>query len=146
MVRHTTALNCLNIIRLNDFAWLVLYADSLSVEVSQDEIDSCQSLEETNFFLDEKVSTSALEGGVCLLLDLNDNITGLNSGIFVSLTVEYVFLSVRSTLIDLDLDDLLFLDDLLSIASLALIFLVDDLALAITVIARSGALRVHAGT
>lgn len=70
-----------------------------------------------------------------LLLNLNDYIAGLNIREFVSLTMEDVFLTIGSALIDLDLEDLLFLDNFLAYAILALVFLVDDLTLAIAIIA-----------
>jgi hypothetical protein len=66
---------------------------------------------------------------------LNDYITGLNIREFISLAMKDVFLSVGSTLVDLDLEDLLILDNLLAIAIFALVFLVDDLTLAVAVIA-----------
>jgi hypothetical protein len=66
---------------------------------------------------------------------LNDYITGLNIREFISLAMEDVFLSIGSTLVDLDLEDLLILDNLLAIAIFALVFLIDDLTLAVAVIA-----------
>jgi hypothetical protein len=66
---------------------------------------------------------------------LNDYITGLNIREFISLAMKDVFLSVGSTLVDLDLEDLLILDNLLAIAIFALVFLVDDLTLAVAFIA-----------
>ena len=49
--------------------------------------------------------------------------------------MEDVFLTIGSTLVDQDLKDLLILDDFLAIAFLALVFLVNDLALPLAIIA-----------
>ena len=143
MVGHTVTLNSLNIVGLNDFTWLVLDADLLAIQMGQHEVDTGQGLKQRDLLLDQEVSASALELSVGLLLDLDDDITGLDAWVFVSLTMEDVFLTVRCTLIDLDLNDFLLLNDLLAIASLALIFLIDDFTLALAFIAGLGALRVH---
>jgi len=75
---------------------------------------------------------------------LNDHIAGLNIREFISFAMEDVFLTIGCTLIDLDLEYLLILDDFLAIAFLALVFLVDDLTLTVAVIAWASALCVHA--
>ena len=66
---------------------------------------------------------------------MNDYITGLNVREFISLAMEDVFLTIGSTLVDQDLKDLLILDDFLAIAFLALVFLVNNLALPLAIIA-----------
>lgn len=79
-----------------------------------------------------------------LLLDLDDNIARLNAWVLISLTVKDVLFSVWRALVNGDIKDLLLLDDFLTLACLALVLLVDNLALALAVIARSRALSVHA--
>lgn len=79
-----------------------------------------------------------------LLLDLDDYITCLDIRVLVSLTMEHVLLTIGCTLVNLDLDDLLFFDNLFAIAGFALVLFVDDLTLTITLVAGASALRVHA--
>jgi hypothetical protein len=114
--------------------------------VSDSEIDTSQSLEESNLLFDQEIGAFPLEYLVGLLLHNNDDITGLGSWELVSLSVEGVGLPVRCTLVDLGIDDLLFLHDFLAIASLALILLVNDFTLSTTVITATSGLCVHAGS
>lgn len=144
MVGHAMTLNCLDFIRLDHLTGLVLYSDLAAIKVSQHEIDASKSLEKRDLLFNQKISSAALESIVGLLLDLNDDITGLDIREFISLAMEDVFLTVGSALIDLDLEYLLILDDFLAIAFLALVFLVDDLTLTVAVIAWASTLRVHA--
>lgn len=143
VVGHTMTFNCLDIIRLDDLTRLVLDTNLFAVQMCQDEIDSGQGFKKRDLLLNQEISTSALELSIGLFLDLDDNITGLDAWILISLPVEDVFLSVGCTLVNLDFNDLLLLNDLLAIASLALIFLADDLALSTAFVARLGLLRVH---
>ena len=76
---------------------------------------------------------------------LDDNIAWLNAWVLIGLSVENVLFAIGGALVDLDLDDLLFLDDLLAVACLTLVFLTDYLTLTLAVIAGARALRVHAG-
>jgi len=135
MVGHAMSLNSLDFIRLNYLTGLVLYSDLTAIKVSQHEIDTSERLEKRYLFFHQKVSTTTLESIVGFFLHLNDYITGLNIREFISLAMEDVFLSVGSTFVDLDLEDLLILDNLLAIAIFALVFLIDDLTLAVAVIA-----------
>ncbi len=144
MVGHSMSLNSLDFIRLNHFTGLVLYSDFTAIKVSQDEIDTSERFKERDLFFHQKVSTTALESIVWLLLDLNDYITGLNIREFISLAMEDVFLTIGSALVDHDLKDLLILDDFLAIAILALVFLINDLALSFAIIAWASTLCVHA--
>jgi hypothetical protein len=75
---------------------------------------------------------------------LNHYITGFDAGVLICLTVENVFLPVGRALIYLNFDDFLFLHDLFTLASLALIFLINNLTLPMALIAGFSALRVHA--
>lgn len=144
MVGHTVSFDRLDFVGLDHLTRLVLYADLLAVKVSQNEVNTSQSLQESYLLLYEEIGTLTLEGFVALLLDLDHHVTCLNVREFVSLPMEYVLLSVGSTLINLDLKDLLLFGDLLSVAGLALVLLVDNLALAFALLAWASALRVHA--
>lgn len=60
--------------------------------------------------------------------------------------MEDVVVAVGGALVDFSFNNFLLLDDLLSIASLALVFFVDDLAFTTAVVTRSLGLGVHAGS
>lgn len=81
-----------------------------------------------------------------LLLDYNNDIAWLGAGILISFTIESILVLIRGTLVNYGLKDFLLLFDLLTIADLALVFLVNNLALASAVIAGSLGLGVHAGS
>lgn len=77
---------------------------------------------------------------------LNDDISRLDARVLIGFTVEDILLSIRCTLVNQDLKDLLFLDNFLSFAGLAFVRVADSLTLAIAIIARLSALGVHART
>ena len=110
------------------------------------EVNAGQSLKQGDFFLDQEVSTLSLKSLVRLLLDNNDNVSWLHTWVFISLTMEYVLLVVRCTLIDLSLNDFLLLDNFLSFAGLALVLLINDFALTTAVIAGTLRLAIHPRT
>ena len=76
-------------------------------------------------------------------LNLDYDITSLNPWIFIGFTVENVFFTIRSSLIDLSFEDLFLLDDLFTVAYFAFIFLINNFSLAPTVLTWSLALSVH---
>lgn len=81
-----------------------------------------------------------------LLLNLNDDISSLQSWIFISFTVENVLFAIRSTLIYLCFKYLLFFDNLLSVTSLTLVFITNNFTLSIAVITWSLSLSIHSRT
>lgn len=81
----------------------------------------------------EKVVIFALESGVGLLLDLENNISGLNTWSLVTLAAEVDLVSSLDTSVHMDVEDLSLDDSLLAVAALALVLLADDLSLTITV-------------
>jgi hypothetical protein len=81
----------------------------------------------------EQVVTLALETGVRLLLDLEDNITGHNTGHLVTLAAELDLVAVAHTLVDVNVQHLALHDGLLTVALLATVLVADDLALTVTV-------------
>jgi len=129
---------------LDDEARLVLNSELGTIEVGHDEINSSQSFEESNLLLNEQVSTLTFEYLVGHFFNGDDDISRLSAGELISLSVENVVAAIRGTLVDFSFDDLLFLDDLLTIASLALILFVDHFSLTTAGVTRSGRLRVHA--
>jgi len=135
-----------NFVGLDHETGLVLNSELGAIEVSHDKVNTGESFKKGNFFLNEQVSTLTLEDLVRHLFDNNDDITRLGTGELISLSVEDVVVAIRGTLIDLSLDDLLFLDDLLSIANFALVFFVNHFSLTSAIVTRSLRLRVHTGS
>ena len=81
------------------------------------------------------------------LLLCNDNdVTGLHARELIGFAVEGVLVVVGRAFVDNSLKHLLLLNNLLAIASLALVLLVDNLTLTATLIARALRLAVHAGS
>ena len=138
--------DCLNIVGLDDLTWLVFNSNLSAIEVCEDEVNTSECFDQRNFVLDEQVGTSSLELLVFHLFDDNDDITWLLTGVLVSFAVEGVFGTVGCTLINRNVDNLLLLLGLLSIANFALVGFIDDLTFAAAVIARALRLRVHAGS
>jgi len=67
----------------------------------------------------------------------NDYITWLHAWELVSFAMEHVLVVVWGSLVDVCFDDFLLFNDLLSIASLALVLLVNYFTLSVALIARS---------
>lgn len=134
MERQSFACNCLYVVRLDDFAGLVLDSDLRTVQVGNLEVNTCQSLKECYFLLDQEVSSFALELLVRLFLNNNHNITWFHAWVLISLAVEDILLVVRGTFVDFCLNYLFLLDDLFTIASLAFVLFINYLALTIAFI------------
>jgi len=143
MIGHSVVLHSLNIVRLNDLSWGVFDPDFSAVEVLQYEVDPRECLQQTDLLLHEQVGTLPLESLVGLLLYLDHNITSLEARHLICFPVENVLFAIWCTLVNLSLQDLLLFDNFLAIAGLALVLLVDLLALSIAVVARSLSLGVH---
>jgi hypothetical protein len=111
--------------------------------MSYHEVDACQCLQQGDLFFHQQVCAFSLEQFVGLLLHDDDDIAGFDAWVLVSLSVESVLLAIGCALINLSIEDLLFLAHLLAVASLALVLLVDHLALTSAGIARTGRLSVH---
>jgi len=137
-------LQCHQAVWLDHFSWLVRHSELGSVQEVHHEIHSSQGLEQSYFLLHKKIGSFPLEDLVRLLVDHDHDIAGLFIGVLVRLSVEHVLLTVRRTLVDGAFENLLLLDDLLSIALSALVGLIDLLSAPAAVTARSRALRVHA--
>jgi len=72
---------------------------------------------------------------VRLLLDYNYYVSWLMPWVLVSLAMEHILLIVRCTLVDLNVNYFLVLDDFLAVAELALVFFVNDFTFATAVVA-----------
>jgi hypothetical protein len=146
MVGHTVTLNGLDLVGLDHLTGLILDADLLTVEVSQHEVNTCQRLEKGDLLFNKQVSSLTLEGLMALLLNLDHHVTCFRVGELVCLTVEHVLLTVGGTFVNLYFKNFLLFGDFFAIASLALVLLIDDLTLALALIAWTSALRVHTGS
>ena len=107
-------------------------------------INTSQSLQQGNLLFNQKVCTFTFEDFVSLLLNNYDNITCFHPGVLICFAVENILLVVRSTFVDLSFDDLLFLNNFFTIASLAFVFLINDFTFTTAIITRSLGLCVHA--
>lgn len=89
--------------------------------------------QQVNLGLVEQVVVLALESRVGLLLDLEDNITGEDTGHLVTLAAELDLVAVAHTLVDVDVQHLAFHHGLLPVALLAAVLVADDLTLTVAV-------------
>lgn len=137
MEGKTLLVDCFQRIGCDHFSGFVLNSELAAVEMSYREVYSSQGFVQGNFFFHKDVGSLALESFVFHLLYDNYHITGFNSGELVGLAVEGVLAAVWRSLVDLRFEQLLLLDDLLSIAGSALVFFVNHLSFASAVVARS---------
>ena len=93
--------------------------------------------EQVDLSLVEQVVVLALEPGVGLLLNLEDNITRKHTRHLVTLTAELDLVAVTYTFVDMDVQHLTLNNGLLTIALLATVLVLDDLSLTVTVRAHS---------
>lgn len=80
----------LEVVGLNDLTWLVFNSDLGAIEMGDNEVHSCECLNQSDFVFNQQVSTLALEALMGLLLNYNDNVTGLLTWGLVSFSVESV--------------------------------------------------------
>ncbi|KAI6772506.1 hypothetical protein HG530_003464 [Fusarium avenaceum] len=85
----------------------------------------------------EKIILATGEASMGLLLNLENNITSLDAWRLITLASELNLGAAADTLVDMDVEDLAIDGGLLSVALLALVLLLDDLTLAVTVRADS---------
>ena len=94
---------------------------------------TAKSREKINFHVVVKVVVLALEPGVRLLLDFEDNITVYNTGDLVTFPAELNLVTVLDTLVDVDMKHLALHDGLLTVTLLAAVTLTDVLTLTVAV-------------
>ena len=97
----------------------VLYPDLSAIKVGQDEVETGQSLKQSDLLLHEKVSTLASEGLVLLFLEDHDNVTSLSFRDLITFAMLGVLFTIGCTLVDLNHNSLFLLLDLLASAGLA---------------------------
>lgn len=103
----------------------------------KNEVNTSKGLKQSDFLFHEQICTLALKKLVGLFLHNDDHIAGLGTWEFICFTIESVSLVVRCTLVDICIDDLLFLNNFLTHAGLAAVLLVNDFTLTITFITRA---------
>lgn len=96
-----------------------------------------ESGQQVNLGLVEQVVILALESRVGLLLDLEDNVAGKDTGHLITFTAELDLVAIAHTLVDVDMQHLALHHGLLTVALLAAVLVADDLALTVTVRADS---------
>ena len=146
MERETLLFNSHERVRLDDLARFALNADHLTVEVLDGKVDSSQGLKKCDFLLHEDIGTLALEDRMRLLVHHEYDIACFTVRILIGLAMEHVLLAMRGSLIDLGREHLTLLDDFLTIANIALVFISNNLSSAIAFVARASRLTVHAWT
>ena len=104
---------------LDHIPWGVLYPDLSAIEMGQDEVETGQSLKQSDLLLHEKVSTLAREGLVLLFLEDHDNVTSLSFRYLITFAMLGVLFAIGCTLVDLNHNSLFLLLDLLASAGLA---------------------------
>jgi len=138
--RKALVLDGLDLVGFDDLTGVVLDAELVTIEVSDNEVDAGQSLEERNFLLNEEIGSLTLEHLVGQFLDYNYDITGLSSWELVSLAMEGILAAIGRSLVNISLEHLSLFADLLSVAGLALELIVDDLSLSHAIVTRSAGL------
>jgi hypothetical protein len=142
--RQTLAHNSLQVIGLDDLTGFILDSNFGSVQVRYDEVNARQRFLQGDLLLHQQVGSLALKLLMGLLLRNDNDITGLHAWELIGLAVEGVLVVVGRSLVDNCFKHLLLFDNLLAIASLALVLLVDNLTLTAALVARALGLTVHA--
>ena len=102
-------LDSLDVLWLDNLAWLVLDPDFAAVKMGHHEVHASQCLVQGDLLLHEDVGALALEGLVRLLLHDDDHVAWLDTRVLVALTVECVGLTIWRTFVNFDINDLLLL-------------------------------------
>lgn len=92
-----------------------------------------KSGKKVNLGLIEQVVTLALEAGVGLLLNLEHDITGHDTGHLVTLAAELNLVAVAHTFVDVDVKNLALNNGLLAVTLLAAILITNDLSFTVAV-------------
>jgi len=117
----------------NSFAWKDIDAQPPLVQVLDVDLAARESRDQLDLAVVEKVVPAPGEAGVRLLLDLEDDITGLDTGRLVTFAGIGDLLAAFDAAVDVDVKHLALDDGLLSLANLAAILVLNNLALAVAV-------------
>ena len=146
MERKTLLRHSLQIVRFDHLSRRVCDSNISAVQVLDYEVNTSQSLVESDLLFEKNIGTLPLKLLVGLFLYDNDDIAGLDTGCLISLTMESVLAFVRSTLVYHNVENLLFFVDLFTFTRCASIGFINDLTLTTAVIARALGLGVHTGS
>lgn len=108
-------------------------AEPAVVEVLDVDGATGQGSHELNVAVVQQIILLAGEASVGLLLDLKDDVAGLDAGGLVTLALELDASAAADALVDMDVEDLAVDNGLLAVALLAPILVLDDLALSVAV-------------
>jgi len=143
MIRHSIALNSLDIIGFNNLSNFALYSYFSAVQMSQDKFIASECLYQGNFFFNHKISTLSLESSMRLFIDNDHYISWFKAWVFISFAMEYIFLTIWSTFVYLDFYYFLFFNYFLTIAILTFIFFPDLFTLSSAIITWTCSLSIH---
>jgi len=111
--------------------------------MGENEVQSCKSFKQRNFFFNNQVCSLSLEILVRLLFNLYYDISRFNIWHFISFSMNSILLSMRGSFINFNFQSFSFLLGLFSITDLALLGRIYLLSLTTALITGSRALRVH---
>ena len=143
MEGQTLFLYGFNVVRFNHLARIVLDSQFSAVQVSDCEVNTCESLQQSDFFFDKQISSFTFKNFVRLFLHDDNNITGFNTWELISFAVEDVLLIVGRTLVNLSVKNFLLLYYFFTITHFAFVLLVYRFALSSAIVARTLRLSVH---
>jgi hypothetical protein len=131
--RHTLAADNLDLARGDALARNDIDGQPPLVEVLDVELATGEGGQEVDLAMEEKVVALALETRVGLLLDLEDNIAGLDARKLITFATELDLVAALDTTVNVNMEDLPLDDSLLAVALLAPVLVADDFALSLTV-------------
>ena len=143
MEGQTLFLYGFNVVRLNHLARIVFDSQLSAVQVSDCEVNTCESLQQSDFLFDKQISAFTFKNFVRLFLHNDNNITGFDTWEFIGLAVEDVLLIVGRTLVNLSIKNFLLFYYFFTIAHFAFVLLVYRFTLSSAIITRTLRLSVH---
>ena len=133
----TLAFYRFDIIWFNNLSWSIFDSDLAAIKVSDNKLNASQCLKKSNFLFNQQISTLSFEFLMRLLLHYNNNVSWLNTWIFISFTMESIFGFIRATFINLSIQNLFLFDNFFAITNWTLIFLINYFSSSTTIITRS---------
>lgn len=119
--------------RSDDLAWSDGHGQPPVIKMLNVDGTTAKSSEQVDLGLVEEVVVLALEARVGLLLNLENDVAGQNTGHLVTLAAELNLVAVLHTTVNVDVENLALHGGLLAVTALAAVLLTDDLTLAIAV-------------
>merc|ERR1719340_276165 len=145
VLRHSLALNLLQVASLDDFSSNSLDDEGSIVQRLNCLLHTSKRLSQVDVHLDDEVLAASLELIVSFLVQDDNDVPWLQSWFLVALAAECNLLSVLHTFVHLDLQDLSLPVDLPPVTFLTPQLGVDSLSLAVTLLTHGLYLLHHAG-